>query len=310
DLNVKNPWLAKFLIQHAVWSTEEFGIDGWRVDTYKYCDEQFMNNVNTALEREFPSITVFGEAWCNTPLGSAYFVKNNLEVPFKHNLQGVTDFPIAYGIKDAAMNNPVQLYGLLSQDALYKDPLKNCIFLENHDMDRILSVLGDDVGKLKIANGILLTARGIPQVYYGTEVLMKNFKKPSDAEVRRDFPGGWADDTSNKFMASGRTVEENDFFNYFRTIAQYRLKSEALQKGKTLQYQPHDNVYTYFRFTPRQRVMCVVNATDGAKEISMERFSEGLGGKTTGKEIITGKDVVLTGNLTVPAKTFMLIELK
>jgi glycosidase len=309
DLNVKNPWLAKFLIQHAIWSTEEFGIDGWRVDTYKYCDEKFMNDVNAALEREFSNITVFGEAWCNTPLGSAYFVKNNLDVPFKHNLQGVTDFPIAYGIKDAAMNNTTQLYGLLAQDALYKDPLKNCIFLENHDMDRILSVLGDDVGKLKIANGILLTARGIPQVYYGTEVLMKNFKKPSDAEVRRDFPGGWADDANNKFSVSGRTAEENDFFNYFRTIAQYRLKSEALQKGKTLQYQPQDNVYTYFRYTPGQRVMCIVNPTDGAKELSMQRFSEGLGGKKSGKEIISGKDVSLSGNLSVPAKSFMLIEL-
>jgi glycosidase len=310
DLNVKNPWLAKFLIQHAIWSTEEFGIDGWRVDTYKYCDEKFMNDVNAALEKEFSNITVFGEAWCNTPLGSAYFVKNNLDVPFKHNLQGVTDFPIAYGIKDAAMNSTGQLYGLLAQDALYKDAMKNCIFLENHDMDRILSVLGDDVGKLKIANGILLTTRGIPQVYYGTEVLMKNFKKPSDAEVRRDFPGGWPDDASNKFLASGRTAEENDFFNYFRTIAQYRLRSEALQKGKTLQYQPQDNVYTYFRYMPGQRVMCIVNATDGAKELSMERFSEGLGGKKSGKEIISGKEFSLSGTLSVPAKTFMLIELK
>lgn len=309
DLNVRNPWLARFLIQHAVWSTEEFGIDGWRVDTYKYCDEQFMNDVNTALEREFPNITVFGEAWCNTPLGSAYFTKNNLDVPFKHNLQGVTDFPIAYGIKDAAMNNTGQIYSLLAQDALYKDPLKNCIFLENHDMDRILSVLGDDVAKLKIANGMLLTTRGIPQVYYGTEVLMKNFKQPSDAEVRRDFPGGWADDANNKFSASGRTAEENDFFNYFRIIAQFRLKSDALQKGKTLQYQPQDNLYVYFRYTPGQRVMCIVNATGGAKELSMERFSEGLGGKKSGKEIITGKELSLTGTMSVPAKTFMLIEL-
>ncbi|HEX5669647.1 MAG TPA: alpha-amylase family glycosyl hydrolase [Chitinophagaceae bacterium] len=309
DLNLKNPWLAKFLIQHAIWTTEEFGIDGWRVDTYKYCDEKFMNNINAALEREFPAITIFGEAWCNTPLGSAYFVRNNLDVPFKHNLQGVTDFPIAFGMKDAAMSNSTALYGLLAQDALYKDPLKNCIFLENHDMDRILSVLGDDLNRLKIANGLLMTLRGIPQVYYGTEVLMKNFKRPSDAEVRRDFPGGWTDDAENKFNAAGRTAAENDFFNYFRTIAQFRLRSEALQKGKTLQYQPQENVYVYFRYTGKQRVMCVVNPNDAAKEINLERFGEGLAGKTAGKDIVTGQNISLSGSLSVPGKTFMLIEL-
>ncbi|HLO82733.1 MAG TPA: alpha-amylase family glycosyl hydrolase, partial [Chitinophagaceae bacterium] len=309
DLNLRNPWLAKFLIQHAIWTTEEFGIDGWRVDTYKYCDEQFMNNVNAALEKEFPAITIFGEAWCSTPMASAYFVKNNLDVPFKHNLQGVTDFPIAFGMKDAALNNPTQLYSLLAQDVLYKDPLKNCIFLENHDMDRILSVLGDDVSKLKIANGLLLTLRGIPQIYYGTEVLMKNFKKPSDAEVRRDFAGGWSNDTETKFTAAGRSAAENDFFNYFRTIAQYRLRSEALQKGKTLQYQPQDNVYIYFRYTAKQRVMCVFNAGDAAKEIKLSRFNEGLGGKTSGKEITTGQELQLKDQLAVPGKTFMLIEL-
>jgi neopullulanase len=188
--------------------------------------------------------------------------------------------------------------------------MRNCIFLENHDMDRILSVLGNDVGKLKIANGILLTTRGIPQVYYGTEVLMKNFKKPSDAEVRRDFPGGWADDTNNKFLASGRTAEENDFFNYFRTIAQYRLKSEALQKGKTLQYQPQDNVYVYFRYSGTQRVMCIVNPNETAKEISADRFAEGLAGKTNGLDIINGTQLTLTGTLSIKPKTFMLVELK
>jgi glycosidase len=310
DLNLRNPWLAKFLIQHAIWTTEEFGIDGWRVDTYKYCDEQFMNNVNAALEREFPAITIFGEAWCNTPMASAYFVKNNLDVPFKHNLQGVTDFPVAFGMKDAALNNPTQLYSLLAQDVLYKDPLRNCIFLENHDMDRILSVLGDDISKLKIANGLLLTMRGIPQIYYGTEVLMKNFKRPSDAEVRRDFIGGWSDDKETRFTAAGRSEAENDFFNYFRTIAQYRLRSEALQKGKTLQYQPQDNVYVYFRYTGKQRIMCVINPGEAAKDINLTRFTEGLGGKTAGKEIIKGQDLQLTDKLNVPAKTFMIIELR
>lgn len=312
DLNLRNPWLAKFLIQHAIWTTEEFGIDGWRVDTYKYCDEQFMNNVNAALEREFPSITIFGEAWCNTPVGSAYFVKNNLNVPFKHNLQGVTDFPIAYGIKDAATGEVAKLYSLLSQDFLYKDPGKNCIFLENHDMDRILSVLGADVSRLKIATGMLLTLRGIPQVYYGTEVLMKNFKVPSDAEVRRDFPGGWVGDSTNKFTPAGRTAAEQDFFNYFRTIARYRQRSTALQKGELLQYQPSqkENVYVYFRYSGSQRVMCIVNPNTENRELDLSRFREGLAGRTAGKDVITGNTVTLTGKLTIGAKAFMMVDIQ
>jgi glycosidase len=269
-----------------------------------------MNNVNSALEREFPSITIFGEAWCSTPVGSAYFVKNNLNVPFKHNLQGVTDFPVAFGIKDAALQNTTALYNLLSQDALYKDPLKNCIFLENHDMDRILSVLEEDMDRLKIANGMLLTLRGIPQVYYGTEVLMKNKKIPSDAEVRRDFPGGWKGDGVDKFSAAGRTSAENDFFNYFRNIARFRQRSSALQKGNTLQYQPQDNVYVYFRYDKNQRIMCIVNPNPDAKSIQTERFAQGLAGKTTGKDIVSGKDIDLSKSISVPAKTFMLIELK
>lgn len=311
DLNLRNPWLATYLIQNTIWSTEEFGIDGWRVDTYKYCDEQFMNNINAALEKEYPSITIFGESWCSTPMASAYFTQNNLDVPFKHNLQGVTDFPVSFGIKDAALQDggTSQLYSLLAQDALYKNPLRNCIFLENHDMDRILSVLGEDVSKLKIATGILLSVRGIPQVYYGTEVLMKNFKKPSDAEVRRDFPGGWSSDMTNKFDIMGRTVAENDYFNYFKKLAHYRQTNPALQKGKTLQYQPRDNVYVYFRYTDTHRVMCVVNPNEKAAELNMNLYAQGLAGKISGKNIMNGKQVDLSNKMEIPPKSFQLIEL-
>jgi glycosidase len=310
DLNLRNPWLARFLIQHAVWTTEEFGIDGWRVDTYKYCDEQFMNNVNAALEREFPSITIFGEAWCGTPMASAYFVRNNMDLPFKHNLQGVTEFPTAYAMKDAALGNTNALYSILSQDGLYKDPLRNCIFLDNHDMNRILSELGDDVSRLKLATGLLLTLRGIPQLYYGTEVLMKNFKNPSDAEVRRDFPGGWRADEKNKFNVESRSAQENEYFSYVRKIANYRKASEAISKGKTLQYQVQNGVYVYFRYTLNQQLMCVMNPAEKSAQVSLDYYSEGIRGRKHGHEIISSSEFELNDKLTVPAKTFMIIELR
>ncbi len=149
DLNLDNPYCANYMVQQAVWTTEEFGIDGWRVDTYKYCEEKFMNRVNAALEKEFPTISIFGEAWCANVPGSAYFTKNNMNVPFKHNLQGITDFPFSFAIRDAARKGGSNnLYAVAAQDFLYKDPLKNCIFLDNHDMDRFYSVLDEDFSKV------------------------------------------------------------------------------------------------------------------------------------------------------------------
>ncbi|MFN5931155.1 MAG: cyclomaltodextrinase C-terminal domain-containing protein, partial [Sphingobacteriales bacterium] len=148
-----------------------------------------------------------------------------------------------------------------------------------------------------------------PQVYYGTEVLMKNFKNPSDAEVRRDFPGGWNGDPVNKFLTSCRTAEENDYFNFFRNLAQYRQANPALQTGKTLQYQPRENVYVYFRFTDQHRVMCIVNPNNTPASIELNQFKEGLSGKVSGKHILTGNVVNLTGKMDIPPQSFQLIEL-
>ena len=311
DLNLANPYCANYMVEQAIWSTEEFGIDGWRVDTYKYCDEKFMNRVNAALEREFPTITIFGEAWCNTVSGSAYFTKNNLNVPFKHNLQGVTDFPFTFAMLNASRRGgAVNLYDVASQDFLYKDPLKNCIFLDNHDMDRLYSVVEEDFSKYKIAIGLLLTERGIPQMYYGTEILMKNFKNPNDAKVREDFPGGWNGDAVNKFESGGRTEKENEAFNFVKTLADFRKKSTALSYGKMLQYQPKDNVYVFFRYSDQQRVMCIVNDGDKAVDLKMDRFSRGLAGKSKGYDVISKKEISILSSMQVQPASIEVIELK
>jgi len=311
DLNLANPYCANYMVEQAIWSTEEFGIDGWRVDTYKYCDEKFMNRVNAALEREFPTITIFGEAWCNTVSGSAYFTKNNLNVPFKHNLQGVTDFPFTFAMLNASRpGGAVNLYDVASQDFLYKDPLKNCIFLDNHDMDRLYSVVEEDFSKYKIAIGLLLTERGIPQMYYGTEILMKNFKNPNDAKVREDFPGGWNGDAVNKFVSGGRTEKENEAFNFVKTLADFRKKSTALSYGKMLQYQPKDNVYVFFRYSDRQRVLCIVNDGNKAVDLQMDRFSRGLAGKSKGYDVIRKKEISILSSIQVQPSSIEVIDLK
>jgi len=299
------------MIEQAIWTTEEFGVDGWRVDTYKYCDEKFMNRVNTALEKEFPAITIFGEAWCANVPGSAYFTKNNMNVPFKHNLQGVTDFPFSFAIRDASKRGGVNnLYSVTAQDFLYKNPMTNCIFLDNHDMDRFYSVLEENMSKYKIAVGLLLTERGIPQMYYGTEILMKNLKNPSDAAVREDFPGGWSEDSVNKFNASSRTELENEAFSYVKTLANFRKNSTALTVGKTLQYQPKDDLYVFFRYTDRQRVMCIVNSSDKTVDLKLDRFSKGLAGKTKGFDVTGNKEINLASSISLPPTSMQVIELK
>lgn len=280
DLNLSNPYLTKFLIQQAIWWTEEFGIDGWRVDTYKYCDEHFMNTLNDALKKDFPKVGIFGEAWTNSVIGSAYFCRNNLKAKFSHNLPGVTDFPLAFALQAALTEDPGwtqgvnKLYMTLSQDFVYQNPALNVLFLDNHDMNRIYSVLGEDWQKLKMALNWMFTLKPIPQLYYGTEILMKNFMQPSDAAVRLDFPGGWDADPINKFIANGRSIPENDCLDYISRLAHFRQKSPALIKGKLMQYVPDDGLYIYFRYTSKQTVMVVANTGKSARRVNWDRFSE------------------------------------
>ena len=294
DINQRNPFVANFLIQHALWTVEEFGIDGWRVDTYKYCDEQFLNNVNTALEKDFPTISIFGEAVANTVAGSAYFTKNNMQTSFKHNAPGTTDFPLSYAMMDA-INKPFgwtegvnKLYMTLSQDLMYQAPEKNCIFLDNHDMERFVSMIGSDMNKYKMGMNLLFTLRGIPQLYYGTELWMKNFKDPNDGMVRLDFPGGFPNDEKDKRMVSGRDQTENTAFNYVKTLANFRKTNTALQTGKMMQWLPNDGLYVYFRYDQGSTVMIILNTSNKTKSVLLSNYGERTNGFKGFKDVVTG----------------------
>ncbi len=316
DLNLRNPILSTYLIQQAIWMTQTFQLDGWRVDTYKYCDPVFLNNLNDALAKEFPSITSLGEATVNTVAAGAYFCRNNLNVSWKSNLTGILDFPVCYAMLDASKknygwNNGVNhLYTTLAEDMLYKDPMNNCIFLDNHDMDRFFSVAGEDWASFKIGIGLLLTQRGIPHLYYGTEILMKNFKDPSDAMVREDFPGGFDGDPKNKFIASGRTGAENEAFNFTSKLANFRKSSTALKTGKLMQYIPSKNVYVYARYDGNQTVLCLVNSDSVSASVRFRDFSERTTGFDTGTDIMTNSIYPLAENLNIPARTMYILELK
>ncbi|WP_375417007.1 glycoside hydrolase family 13 protein [uncultured Hymenobacter sp.] len=312
DLNQSNPYLANFLIQHAIWTVENFGVDAWRVDTYMYNDQPFMNRCNKALLTEYPRIHLFGESSVNNVVDQSYYVKNNISFPFKSNQPGGLDFvlegAIVEGLKEGS--GPQRMYEALAQDAVYQDPAKLVTFLDNHDHDRYLSTIGEDFDKYKMGLTWLLTTRGIPCMYYGTEILMKNFKNPSDAEVRRDFPGGFAGDTQDKFTAAGRTARENEAFQFVRTLATYRRTHPALSSGQLMQYLPQDGQYVYFRYGPAGTVLVATNSTDKPVALPTARFAERTKGFTKARNVLTGEDLASIAILQLPAKTAVVLELK
>ncbi len=316
DLNLRNPLLANFLIQQAIWMTQEFQLDGWRVDTYKYCDPVFLNRLNAALEKEFPNITSFGEAVVNSVAAGAYFCRNNLDVAWKSNLTGILDFPVSYAMLEATRKNygwndgVNRLYTTLAEDMLYKDPRNNCIFLDNHDMDRFYSVAGEDFASFRIGMGLLLTMRGAPHLYYGTEILMKNFKNPSDAMVREDFPGGFPGDPKNKFLPAARTDSENLAFNYISTLANFRKASSALGTGALMQYIPSHGVYTYFRYDQKQTILCTLNSDTVSHSLNFVDFSERTKGFDVGIDVLTGMKYPLSDLISLPARSITILELK
>ncbi len=316
DMNESNPYVANYLIQHAIWCVEEYGVDGWRIDTYAYNDLVFMNRCNKALMDEYPKITMFGETWVHGVPNQSYFCQNNYDIPFKSNLQATTDFQcLFYGIQPAIndkfgwTDGVNKLYTTAAQDFVYKDPMREVIFLDNHDLSRFYSVVGEDTTKYKMGLAWLLTFRGIPQLYYGDEILMTGVTNP-DGKVRLDFKGGWPGDAENKFTKEGRTRGEESIFEYVKRFANFRKNSSAITTGKLMQYVPVDGVYVYFRYDDKQTVMCVMNTNDQPSTIDLSRFKERIKDFMKAFDVATGVTFDLQPQLTVGGKYVLVMDLK
>ncbi|XZF13438.1 glycoside hydrolase family 13 protein [Chitinophagaceae bacterium MMS25-I14] len=315
DMNERNPYVAKYLTQNYIWWLEYAGIDGLRIDTYPYNDPVFMASWAQAVKKEYPDVSIFGETLVNSVPELVFFTEGNTaNRGFDTHLPGVTDVQVKDAIYEAVNGKPGwndgvnRLYSILAQDFLYKDPTRNVIFMDNHDMSRFYSMVNEDFGKYKAALALLLTMRGIPQVYYGTEILMKNFSDP-DGKVREDFKGGWQGDKTDKFTSGGRTAQENEAFSYFKNLATYRSHSGALQHGKLMQYVPENNVYVYFRYDAQQTVMIAFNSGDKDAVLKATSFEERTKGFTKAKNIIDHTEVPDISNISVPAKTVKIFEL-
>jgi len=316
DLNQDNPDVAEFLIEHAIWCVETFGVDGWRIDTYIYCSLPFMNKCNSALIAEYPKMTMFGETWVHGTANQAYFVRNNLNVPFKSNLMGAVDFQLLFtgiqpAVKDTADDSKGvnELYNTLSNDFLYQDPTRNVIFLDNHDMTRFFSETGEDTAAQKIGIEWLLTERGIPQLYYGTEICMKGIDHP-DGYVRADFPGGWPGDKKNAFTGQGLASYEADVQQLVRTLGNYRLHSTALKTGKMMQYATWGGLYVYFRYDSHETILCAMNPGNKPRKVDFSHYSERTAGFNRGIDIPTGQTYRLDQPAEIPARTMWVMELE
>ena len=316
DMNENNAYVQNFLTQNHLWWIEYAGVDGFRLDTYPYNDGPYMADWAKKVKAEFPHFSIFGETLVWSVANQAYFTQGNtVNRGFDTQLPGITDGVMKEAIyealngKEGWTDGVNRLYSVVAQDFMYQDASRNVVFLDNHDMSRFLSVVDEDFTKYKSGMALLLTMRGIPQMYYGDEILMKNYSNP-DGLVRLDFPGGWSGDTTNKFTSVGRTSKENEAFDYVRTLANYRKNTKALQIGKMMQYIPQNGIYVYFRYDDKKTVMVAYNSSADSKELKTDRFDERMTGFTTGFNVVNGGKMSSVKYIKIPGKATLVIELE
>jgi glycosidase len=316
DLNQHNPLLADFLIQNSIWWVELAGLDGIRQDTYPYPYSDFMAQWMQRLLAEYPNFNVVGEVWLSYPQSVAYWENNTTNHDgYRSYLTNVFDFPMMDAISKAFNENEgwdkgsARLWELVSQDYVYANPMKVVPFADNHDGDRIYSKLNEDYNKFRLAMVFLLTTRGIPQIYYGTEILMTGKASNGHGDIRKDFPGGWANDSLNAFAKEGRTIEQNRAFNFMKKLLRWRETNTIVQSGELTHYIPEDGVYVYFRHSDQGTVMVMLNNNNEDKTVNLSRFNENLKGFSRGRSVLDRTAYEQLNEIVIPAKSPLVVEL-
>ena len=321
DLNQSNPLVTTYLLQNAIWWIEYADLDGFRVDTYSYNDKQGIAAWTKGIMDEYPNFNIVGEVWMHDQAQISFWQKDSpISAIQSYNsyLPSVMDFTLhdaltsMFNEEDQGWGNGMmKAYENFVNDFLYADIDNILVFAGNHDTNRINQIYNGNLDKYKLAMTLVFTTRGIPQVYYGDELGMMGDKDAKgDGDIRRDFPGGWQGDDASAFTQAGRTDNQNDFYSFTKKLLNYRKNKEVLHFGKLMQFLPEDNVYVYFRYNEKETVMVVMNNNSEDKEISLDRFAEGIKEHTSGTDILTGEGVDLSGKLKINAKSPMVIELK
>ncbi len=308
DLNQRNPFMAKYLIQNSIWWIETAGLGGIRQDTYPYPDKQFMSDWAGAIMREYPNFSIVGEEWSYNPLLVGYWQRGAQNKDgYESNLRSSMDFPMQRQIVQALTEEEswdkglVKIYEGLANDFHYPSPSDLLIFPDNHDMDRIHTQTGEDKVLTQMALACVLTLPRIPQVYYGTEILMQNSAKPGDhGLIRTDFPGGWEGDPVDAFTGAGLTEDEREMQDFTRALLRFRKGSQAIHRGKTTHFAPKDGVYVLFRSTEDETVMVIINKNEKSHTLDLNRFEEmnlkgaKLVNVINGEELAWGEQLELT----------------
>ena len=314
DLNQRNPHVIRYLIQNSIWWIETVGIDGIRMDTYPYADADAMALWMKTIDEEYPNFNVVGETWVSDPPYTAAWQKDSKISQRNSYLKTVMDFSFhakinqaKYEDTDGSGNGMNRIYENFVYDYLYPNPSSVMAFVENHDTDRFLGN-GHDTAALKQAMAILLTVKRIPQLYYGTEILMNGTKEKTDGYVRKDFPGGFPGDDHNAFTAGGRTPEENAMFTWLSRLLHWRQGNDVITKGSQTQFIPYNGVYVIARQYDGKNVMTVVNGTGKTTVFAVKRYAEVIGHNTEAKDVLTDRIVSLTDDTQLEPRKVMILE--
>lgn len=314
DLNQRNPHVIKYLIQNSIWWIETVGIDGIRMDTYPYADRQAMADWMKVLNKEYPNFNTVGETWVTEPAYTAAWQKDSKLSDINSNLKTVMDFAFFDRLSQAKNEETDdwwkgwnRIYNSLCYDYLYTDPSSVMAFIENHDTDRYLGN-GKDSTALKQAYALLLTMKRIPQLYYGTEILMNGTKTETDGNVRQDFPGGFPGDKVNKFTNEGRTKVENAMFDWTSRLLHWRQNNDVIINGSQTQFIPHHGVYVLARQHNGKTVLTILNGKKADNQVDVARYAEVIGSHTTATDVLTGATVDLTKNIPLTQRQAMVLS--
>lgn len=315
DLNQRNELMSTYLIQNSIWWVEYLELGGIRMDTYPYNDADFMTDWTCAIMEEYPNFNIVGEEWVGTPTIVSFWQRGKKNPNgYTSCLPGLMDFPLQEAMRKSlnernsnqAFN---QLYEMLAQDFLYPDPNNLVVFPDNHDMSRWYTQVNEDFGFFKLGVAYVLTTRGIPQIYYGTEALMANPGTDSHGIIRSDFPGGWAGDKVNAFTGQGLNEKQRQAMAFMKKLVRWRKDAEVVHTGHLMHYVPKDGVYVFFRYNDKEKVMVILNANEAPTALELERFSQMLNGVKTGKDVLTGKVFEMKDGITLPGKEPLVLEL-
>lgn len=320
DINQKNPLVLKYLTQNAIWWIEYAELGGFRVDTYPYNDKEAMAKWAKAITDEYPKFNIVGETWLYTAGQISAWQKDSKTgeaANYNSNLPSVMDFmlyadlPKAIKEKESWNTGLIKLYDVFTSDFLYPDINNLLVFFENHDTERWNEIFNNDPKAYKMAMTLISTVRGIPQIYYGSEVGMRGDKnKGGDADIRRDFPGGWKSDKVNAFNPSGQTTEQKEFHQFTQKLLNWRKGKEVIHTGKTKNFVPQNNVFVYFRYNENESVMVVLNNSEKEETLDLNYFDESLKGFYSGIDVISESEIVLDKSLKIPPKSSLILELK